>query len=132
MEIPAQIRQRIIKHARQEYPNECCGMLAYRDDQILKHYEIKNVERSPYRYSLDPRGQFHADREIEDNNWERIFYHSHTHSPAFPSPTDIRLAMETWPGAYYLLISLMNQSQPDLQLFIIDNGQVYPVYLEVS
>ena len=124
MEIPGEIRDAMVQHALEEDPNECCGVLAGANGAVLRHYRIANIERSPYRYQMDGRELHMALREIDDNGWElQVIYHSHTHSPAYPSATDVRLAAN-WPDPYYLLVSLMDKQSPDVRLFAIIDGQV--------
>ena len=123
LEIPARFRDAMVLHATEEDPNECCGLLAGAGGRVLRHYRITNTERSPYRFSMDGRELLLASREIEDGGWEiQVIYHSHTHSPAYPSATDIRLA--SWPEAYYLIISLMDEHSPDVRMFRIVDGDV--------
>jgi proteasome lid subunit RPN8/RPN11 len=72
---------------------------------------------------MDPRELYRAYREIEDQGWELlVIYHSHTHTEAYPSATDIRLA--SWPDAYYIIISLLDKAQPALRAFRIVDGKV--------
>ncbi len=124
MEIPAEIRDAMVEHALEEDPNECCGILAGAGGIVLQHYRITNTEKSPYRYSMDGRELNQVLRELDDNGWEmQVIYHSHTHSPAYPSDTDVRLAAN-WPDPYYLLVSLMDKQSPDVRLFTIFDGTV--------
>ncbi|MCY4449465.1 MAG: M67 family metallopeptidase [Chloroflexi bacterium] len=124
MEIPAEIRDAMVQHALEEDPNECCGILAGAGRIVLQHYRITNTEKSPYRYSMDGRELNQVLRELDDNGWEmQVIYHSHTHSPAYPSDTDVRLAAN-WPDPYYLLVSLMDKQSPDVRLFTIWDGTV--------
>ncbi len=124
MEIPAEIRDAMVQHALEEDPNECCGILAGAGGIVLQHYRITNTEKSPYRYSMDGRELNQVLRELDDNGWEmQVIYHSHTHSPAYPSDTDVRLAAN-WPDPYYLLVSLMDKQSPDVRLFTIWDGTV--------
>ena len=98
VDLPRSYADAMIQHALDERPNECCGILAARDGRFVRHYRMTNVERSPYRYSMDGKELLAVYREIEDSGWElRVIYHSHTHTPAYPSATDGRLA--TWPDA---------------------------------
>lgn len=123
MEINQTIRDAIVRHALDEDPNECCGLVSIKDEQLIAHYRMTNVEHSPYRYSMDGKELLIRNREIEDAGCEiGIIYHSHTHSPAYPSDTDIRLA--TWPNARYLLVSLIDKDNPDLRIFSIVDGEV--------
>ncbi len=124
MEIPAEIRDAMVQHALEEDPNECCGILAGAGGIVLQHYRITNTEKSPYRYSMDGRELNQVLRELDDNGWEmQVIYHSHTHSPAYPSDTDVRLAAN-WPDPYYLLVSLMDKQSPAVRLFAIWDGAV--------
>lgn len=124
MDIPAEIRDAMVQHALEDDPNECCGILAGAGGIVLQHYRITNTEHSPYRYSMDGRELNQVLRELDDNGWEmQVIYHSHTHSPAYPSATDVRLAAN-WPDPYYLLVSLMDKESPDVRLFSIWDGAV--------
>jgi proteasome lid subunit RPN8/RPN11 len=78
-------------------------MLGVLDGKVVAHYRIKNAHPSPYRYEMDANEHFLTLREIEDTGWEPAFYHSHSHSPAAPSDTDIRLA--AYPTNFYLIVS---------------------------
>lgn len=123
MEIPKQFADAMVKHSLEDDPDECCGILASKDGKIVKHYRMTNSERSPFRYSMDSKELFHAYRDIEDSGCNlAVIYHSHTHSPAYPSATDVRLA--TWPEASYVLISLMDKEAPDIRAYTIVDGQV--------
>src|SRR5947207_4107337 len=83
----------IVDHAREDLPNECCGILAARDGEAVKVYRAANAEASPVRYGLDPREQYRIMMDIEDQRWTLgAIYHSHTRSPAYPSQTDVNLA----------------------------------------
>ena len=132
MEIPREFADAMVQHAIEEDPNECCGLLAGKDGQVLKHYRMTNTEASPYRYNMDGKELLLATREIDDNGWElQVIYHSHTHSPAYPSDTDVRLAAN-WPDPHYLLVSLREfdqagalvRGEPETRVFRIGDGQV--------
>ena len=123
LELPQKVADAIIAHALEDDPNECCGILAGEVGRVVRHHRMTNVEHSPYRYSMDGKEMLPVLREIDDNGWELLaIYHSHTHSPAYPSATDVRLA--TWPDAHYLLVSLMDKAKPDLRGFSIVEEQV--------
>ncbi len=123
MELPKHYADAIIAHAQEDDPNECCGILAGKDNQVLRQYRMTNVEHSPFRYSMDGKEMLVVLNEIDDKHWELMaIYHSHTHSPAYPSATDVRLA--TWPDASYILVSLQDKSAPNLRSFAIDDGEI--------
>ncbi len=115
--------EEMIAHAREEDPKECCGVLAGSNGQFLKLFRMTNVDVSPYRFSWDPKELFQVWKEMEDNDWEhRAVYHSHTHSAAYPSDTDIRLA--GWPEAHYIIVSLEDKENPVMRAFRIVDGDV--------
>ncbi len=135
LRLPKRFADEIITHARQEDPNECCGILAGRDGEVLGLYRITNTQKSPYRYLMDPMEQLNADRDTEKHGWEFLaFYHSHTHSPAYPSGTDVRMATSSgWTNVYYILVSLMDKSNPAIRAFrISEEGQVSEHELKVG
>ena len=120
----------IIAHARQDVPNECCGIVAGRNGDATKLYRAVNAEASPYRYNVDPKDLLRIYRDLESKGWDvLVIYHSHTHTEAYPSPTDVRLA--AWPEAYYLIVSLADAASPVLRAFRINDGQVKEEELQV-
>lgn len=120
----------IIAHAREEAPNECCGVIAGHDGRPVKLFRAVNAEASPYRYNVESQDLFRINEEIEGNGWDFLaIYHSHIAAEAYPSPTDVRLA--AWPEAYYLIISLADQADPMLRAFRIRDGRVSEEELEI-
>ena len=113
--------QEMKAHALQENPNECCGILIGVGEEAKKLHRVVNVEESPYRYRMDPLGQLEADKDADKNGWEFVaFYHSHTHSPAYPSSTDVRVAVDNgWLNVKYVLVSLMDKANPAVRVFSI-------------
>lgn len=124
--------EEMIRHARREYPNEACGLLAGRDSRVEKVYPMtNNAEHSPVTYRLDPEEQFRAFMEIEEAGWELLaIYHSHSHSPAYPSATDLELAF--YPDSLYLIISLADRDQPTLRAFRIVEGMIEEERVEIT
>ena len=127
--IPQAHADDMIAHARQEDPNECCGILAGKDAAVANIYRIKNSTPSPYRYVMEPQEMLNAMRDADANDWDiTAFYHSHTHSPAYPSPTDVRMAQQSgWLGddVYYILVSLEDKANPQIRAFrIMESGEI--------
>ena len=123
IEVPKRFHDEMIAHALEDDSIECCGVLAGTNGVLHKLFRMTNVDNSPYRFSWDSRELIMVWNEMEDNDWEhRVVYHSHTHSPAYPSATDIRLA--AWPEAYYLIVSLMDRENPVIRAFRIQDGNV--------
>ena len=123
MELDRAIYDALIEHARSDFPFEVCGLLAGAQGRVLKHYAIPNAARSMTYYSMNPKAMLHAMNEIDDNDWELLaIYHSHTHTEAFPSSTDVQLAVYREP--VYLIISLQDQDQPIIRGFGIIDGEI--------
>jgi len=113
----------MIDHARREAPDECCGLMAGKSRKVLRVYPARNALKSPVRYSLDPKELYQLLQEIEKQGWELLgIYHSHSHTQAYPSATDIELAF--WPDALYFIISLQDPTTPQVRAFYIRGGQV--------
>lgn len=97
----------MVDHCRAERPNEACGLIASKDGEVVRVVRMQNAAGSPVRYSLDPAEQFAAYRMFDDEGLELAgVFHSHTHTEAYPSPTDVRLASEDVP---YLIVSLAEE-----------------------
>jgi proteasome lid subunit RPN8/RPN11 len=131
MRIPRSIYDEMLEQAREEAPNECCGILGGKDGAATTLYRATNAEASPLRYTLEPDDLFRITfREIPDRDEEMLaIYHSHTKSPAFPSQTDINLA--TYPDSIYLIVSLAEGEEP-LRGFRIEDGEVSEVEISVE
>lgn len=113
----------IIAQALREFPNECCGLIAAEAGTPVKVFPMKNADASPVTYRLDGKEQLRVFEEMDEQGWELWgIYHSHTHSEAYPSETDIKLAF--YPEARYLLLSLQDRQQPVLRSFWITDGEV--------
>ena len=123
--------EEMIAHARAEAPNECCGILAGKDGMITKLFRATNAERSPVRYNIDSQELLKIYREIERKGWELLgIYHSHPQSQAYPSLTDVQLAL--WPDSICFIVSLMGERRPQISAFHIVNGVVSEEKLEVE
>jgi len=105
----------MVAHAREDLPNECCGMVGGADGAATTVVRVENAAASPLRFEMDPQGQYNALKEIEDDGQELLaIYHSHTKSAAYPSQTDVNQAVN-WPDAIYLIVSLEDESAPDVK-----------------
>jgi len=129
--IPEKIIQAMIDHATQEAPNECCGLLAGKEKEVRGIYRVSNLpsdhpsisdlkvpEDRRFRYVMDPKEQINAFKKMRESGIHLLaIYHSHPHSPAYPSKTDIRLAY--YPDVHYLIISLEQKKKPPVRAFRI-------------
>jgi len=120
-------REQMIAHAREQFPKECCGMLAGVDGKPVNVVRATNSEDSEFRYRVDDQDLLRFLRDNDDNGWDFLaVYHSHTRSEAYPSPTDVRLA-SNWPDPYYVLVSLEDQENPVVRAFRITDGEISEV-----
>ena len=131
LRLPQEHIDEMIAHAREDAPNECCGIIAGADGRAMKLYRAVNAEASPYRYSVEPKDLLRIHKDADANDWEfMVIYHSHTHTEAYPSPTDVRLA--AWPEACYVLVSLMDEQQPVVRAFRIVDGEITEEPIEAA
>ncbi|MFZ5987752.1 MAG: M67 family metallopeptidase [Bacillota bacterium] len=112
----------ILDHSLGALPNEACGLLggiAVNDIKYVKRvYLLTNIDNSPEHFSMDPKEQFSAVKDMRSNGWVMLGnFHSHPASPSRPSEEDKRLAFD--PGVSYLIISLMDQENIVLKSFSI-------------
>ncbi len=112
----------LVEHAWSDFPFEVCGLLGTAQDGTIHHFPITNAERSMTYYVMDGREMLRAMRTIEDEGMALAIYHSHTHTQAYPSQTDIRLA--AYPDATYLIVTLQDRDRPALRAFSIVDGEV--------
>jgi [CysO sulfur-carrier protein]-S-L-cysteine hydrolase len=130
MRVPKRIHDELLAHAREDTPNECCGLIGGKDGVAETVYRARNAEASPLRYNLDPQDQFRIMTKMEERGEElSAIYHSHTASPAYPSQTDINLA--AYPDALYLIVSLA-EGEKDLRGFEIKDGEVAEIDLVIG
>jgi proteasome lid subunit RPN8/RPN11 len=130
MRIAQDLYEQMIEHAREDSPNECCGMLASRDGHVLRLYRARNAAASPLRYEIDGADQYRIQMDIDDADLELgAIYHSHTRTEPYPSQTDINLAF--YPEALYVIVGLAG-SAPEVRAFSIRDGRVAEAELVVE
>lgn len=154
----------MIAHARELDPHECCGILAGQDGHVSQHYRITNIlanmtenelsrfdqaklsdlkqlspeERADIAFQMDAQEMALAQRDIRQRGiLLQAFYHSHTLSPARPSMTDIKIAMEfesyreklNIPEPFHIIVSLENKTHPIVRAYRIQHSQATEVSL---
>lgn len=113
----------MVEHGLAAFPNESCGLLAGKEGRPVKFFAMTNQDASPVSYRLDPKEQLKVFDEIDDEGWDLLgIFHTHTHSEAYPSETDLRQAF--YPEALYLVMSLSDRGAPVLRGFRIGDGGV--------
>jgi proteasome lid subunit RPN8/RPN11 len=123
--IPAEIRRALEEHAREEAPNEACGLVLLREGRAERYERGRNALGSPYRFELDidPEVWF-----LEDEGYELAVFHSHPASPPRPSRTDVE-RIGLWEGRPYLILRL---DTGELAAWRIRDGQVEPEQLAAT
>lgn len=125
----------LVAHARREDPNEACGLIVgdrpAADGGVPLRFEpTRNRAASPYRYEIHPDDLLRL--TIATDDADEVFWaivHSHVRSPAYPSPTDVGLAL--YPEALYVLVSLA-EPEPALGAYRIVDGAIHPVEILVG
>jgi proteasome lid subunit RPN8/RPN11 len=122
----------MIAHAREDLPNECCGMVGGRDGEATGVIRVRNAAASPLRYEMDSQEQYDALKAIEEDGGELLaIYHSHTKSAAYPSQTDVNLAA-AWPDQVYLIVSLADPDAPDLKGYLLKDERIADAEVTVT
>jgi proteasome lid subunit RPN8/RPN11 len=130
-ELDSVFYKEIVEQALREFPNECCGVIAADAGLPVKVFAMKNADASAFTYRMDSKEQLKVFDEIEEQGWEQwAFYHSHTHSEAYPSPTDIETAF--FPGVRYMIVSLEDRENPVARLFFIVDAEVQEEELTIT
>ncbi len=139
--LPADLLQAMIDDARASYPNESCGVIlggapAASGGRAHRFEAARNAAASPYRYEIHPDDLYRLTVAADDA--DEVFWgivHSHTHTSAEPSPTDIGLAL--YPDALYILVSLSGDGAhpmtgtPSVRAWRVVEGATHEVALEV-
>ncbi|MHB8844160.1 MAG: M67 family metallopeptidase [Nitrospirota bacterium] len=129
---------KIIDHCSAGYPNEACGILGGRDGRVERVYCMSNARPGPVSYEMEPEEQFQVMKELRQAGLGMIgLFHSHPGGRAYPSSVDVEKAY--WPGttlpnypeAVYVIVSLMDRSNPDVRGYAISEGAIREVPLSV-
>jgi proteasome lid subunit RPN8/RPN11 len=131
MRVSQDLVDEMVAHARDELPNECCGMVGGKDGEASVVIRVANAAASPLRYEMDPQEQYNALKAIEDEGGELLaIYHSHTKSAAYPSQTDVNQAV-AWPEQIYLIVSLQDPDSPDVKGYWLKDLGIADAELEI-
>ena len=114
---------KILEFCKEGLPNESCGLLGGTKEgdvkTIEKVYLLTNTDASNEHFSMDPKEQFAAVKDMRANGYQLLGnFDSHPESPSRPSEEDKRLAFD--PKINYLILSLMDMENPVLNAFVID------------
>jgi proteasome lid subunit RPN8/RPN11 len=132
MRIAQSLIDEMVAHAREELPNECCGLVGGVNGEATEVIRVENAAASPLRYEMEPKAQYDAYRAIEDQGHELLaIYHSHTKSAAYPSQTDVNQAI-AWPDQIYLIVSLEDPEAPDVKGYLLKDLRIADAEISIS
>jgi proteasome lid subunit RPN8/RPN11 len=132
MKISQALIEEMVAHARDDLPNECCGMIGGKDGEATVVRRVANSAASPLRYEMDPQEQYNALKSIEDDGGELMaIYHSHTKSAAYPSQTDVNQAV-AWPEQIYVIVSLQDRDTPDVKGYWLKDLKIADAEIVIS
>jgi [CysO sulfur-carrier protein]-S-L-cysteine hydrolase len=132
MRIAQSLIDEMVAHAREDLPNECCGLVGGVDGEATEVIRVENAAASPLRYEMEPKAQYDAYRAIEDQGHELLaIYHSHTKSAAYPSQTDVNQAV-AWPDQIYLIVSLEDPEAPDVKGYLLKDLRIADAEISIS
>lgn len=119
MKIAQSLIDEIVAHAREDLPNECCGMVGGAGGEARTVYRARNEFESPLRFGVDSNDLFRIlQKEMPERDENLVaIYHSHTKSPAYPSQTDVNMANGSWPDAIWIIVSLEDEAKPDVKAY---------------
>jgi len=122
--LPEPLLDQMVAHCLTGLPLEACGLLVGDHERgvVVTCVPTRNVAASARLYTVDPREHLRADRAAEAEGLAIIgVFHSHTHTDAYPSPTDVAQAPDpTW---HYVLVSLRDLL-PTVRSYRIVDGVV--------
>ena len=135
LRISAEHVAKILELSREEYPDECCGVILGPEgsDNAVALKPMINAAHSPTFYEFDSKDLLALYRELDDKSQEIVVvYHSHTETEAYPSRTDIAYAGE--PGAHYVLVSTREEIAPatEFRSYRIIDGVVTEEEVSIS
>ncbi|MFM7064540.1 MAG: Mov34/MPN/PAD-1 family protein [Actinomycetes bacterium] len=129
--MPRSVHLEMVSHALGGFPLEACGLFAGDPDGTVRHfYPCQNAAASSTLYTVAPGDHLRADRDAEDRGWRLLgVMHSHTHTEAYPSPTDVAQAPD--PDWHYVIVSLRDDA-PSLRSYRIVDEQIAEEPVELS
>ncbi len=140
MNITPDLLDEVISHALGDAKNEVCGVVAVDGDRseigqparAVDVHRAVNVHASPLKFEIDPAELLRLHNSIETaGHMLGAIYHSHVRSAPYPSQTDIGFAAN-WPGVEWIIVGLAGGEAPEVRSYLIEDGQVREVALEVE
>ena len=128
LRLSGEVYSEVIAHALSGLPNEACGLLAAPggEEVVNRFFPIRNAAESSQIYRLDDAEYLQVERIADDEGLTLVaVMHSHTHTTAYPSPTDVRDASAFDPfGALLYVIVSLKDPEPSLRCYRILDGEI--------
>jgi proteasome lid subunit RPN8/RPN11 len=135
MNISSELLEELIAHARSDPGNEVCGVVAVEPGAQIRAVRVhpaSNLHASPLKFEIAPNELLGLYNAIERDGLQLgAIYHSHVRSRPYPSQTDVNFAAN-WPGVEWIIVGLAGGGEPEVRSYLIDDGEVREVPLEVG
>jgi proteasome lid subunit RPN8/RPN11 len=126
----------VIAHCFDGFPDEACGLFSGPMGEgaptgvVTEAHPCRNADASARTFTVDPRDYLTATRTAEARGDDIVgVWHSHTHTDAYPSSTDVRQAVD--PAWLYVIVSLRH-GEPVLRAYRIRDGRIAEAPVEVG
>lgn len=127
--ISGNVIESMIDASREAYPLEACGILGGDGNGVTRFYSLTNADASGEHYTMLPEEQFAVVKELRtDGMVMSVIWHSHPETPARMSEEDMALAYT--PGVAYVIVSLSDLSDPDIQAYRVSDGRSQQLKIE--
>jgi [CysO sulfur-carrier protein]-S-L-cysteine hydrolase len=126
--MPDAVRDSIIAHAKEEAPRECCGLLVGRASLVDECVRSPNLDANPNRYEIDARLHVATNRRLRGTGRTVVgAYHSHPHSPAWPSASDVA---ESYYSEFIWMIVSLALPEAELKAFRIEGSRIIELTID--
>ena len=130
----------MVAHALAGLPQEACGLFAGPAEQpdglvvVDRFFPMENTAASSELYLLDGQEMLDVEATVDAGGGLVVgVMHSHTHTTAYPSPTDVADAARFDPfGAWIFVIVSLKHPDPALRAYRILDGDITEVPVEVE
>lgn len=129
--LPRRLVNQMLQQAQSSPDTEVCGLIASKQGRPIRFIPVSNISEHPQRlFTMDPKQQIDAMRSMRERG-EELFgiFHSHPHSPATPSDTDLEQA--GYPEALYLIVSLTSEGVLEMRAYRFGEGHIREVRLDI-
>lgn len=125
LRLAASAYTQIIAHAYDGLPDEACGLLGGAGDRIATFVPCTNDDASSRTFTIGKQGWDEADRVLGPKGEEVVgVMHSHTHTDAYPSPTDVDKASNPLLAHWHWIIVSLRDDAPVLRSYLIVDGEI--------